>query len=73
MLESPDGPAGVILDQSNWQLTDPLQLTAAMQVYISQPTLLAEHQKRAALAFEKFRMKHCLAAYEALFQQATHS
>ena len=73
MLESPDGLAGVILDQSNWQLTDPVQLTTAMEAYITQPALLAEHQQRAAVAFEKFRMKYCLASYEALFHQAIQS
>lgn len=70
MLESAAGPAGIVLDQANWQLTDPNQLTEAMRAYLTQPALLAEHQLRAALAFEKFRMKYCLAAYENLFQQA---
>ncbi|AHJ96410.1 glycosyltransferase family 4 protein [Hymenobacter swuensis] len=70
MLESEAGLAGVVLDQANWQLTDPNQLTEAMRAYLTQPALLVEHQHRAPLAFEKFRMKHCLAAYEDLFQQA---
>jgi glycosyltransferase involved in cell wall biosynthesis len=70
MLESSEGLAGVVLDQANWALTDPAQLTEAMRAYLTQPALLAEHQRRAALAFEKFRMKYCLAAYENLFYQA---
>ncbi|MBD2766415.1 glycosyltransferase family 4 protein [Hymenobacter sp. BT664] len=67
MLESVEGPAGVILDQANWQLSDPNQLTEAMRAYLINPALLAEHKRRAVLAFEKFRMQHCLAAYENLF------
>ncbi|MFD2786687.1 glycosyltransferase family 4 protein [Hymenobacter rubripertinctus] len=70
MLASEEGLAGVLLDQANWQLTDPGQLTEAMRAYLTQPALLAEHEQRAPQAFEKFRMKHCLAAYEELFQQA---
>ena len=70
MLASDAGLAGVLLEQANWQLTDPAQLTEAMRAYLTQPDLLEEHQQRAPLAFEKFRMKHCLAAYEELFQQA---
>ena len=69
MLESVQGLAGVLLDQANWQLTDPNQLTEAMRVYLTQPLLLAEHQRRALLAFEKFRMDHCLVAYEELFHR----
>ncbi|MBT2558542.1 glycosyltransferase family 4 protein [Hymenobacter sp. ISL-91] len=70
MLESEAGLAGVVLDQANWQLTDPGQLTEAIRDYLTQPALLAEHQRRATLAFEKFRMIHCLGAYEELFRQA---
>ncbi|WP_426060759.1 glycosyltransferase family 4 protein [Hymenobacter sp. B1770] len=70
MLESADGLAGVIIEQANWQLTNPVQLTEAMYAYLTNAGLLAEHQRRALLAFEKFRMKYCLAAYESLFEQA---
>ena len=70
MLASPAGLAGVLIDQANWQLTDPGQLTAAMRAYLTQPELLAEHQRRAEQAFEKFRMKYCIAAYEDLFARA---
>lgn len=73
MLESIDGLAGVVLDQANWQLTDPRQLTEAMRTYLTDAGLLAEHTRRAPLAFEKFRMKYCLVAYERLFQQAQAS
>ncbi|HEX8348801.1 MAG TPA: glycosyltransferase family 4 protein [Hymenobacter sp.] len=69
MLESIEGPAGVLLDQANWQLSDPNQLTEAMRAYLTHPALLTEHKRRAALAFEKFRMQHCLTAYENLFSQ----
>ena len=70
MIESVDGPAGMILDQAGWRLTEPEQLTTAMQQYLTQPVLLAEHRQRARLAFEKFRMKHCILAYEQIFQKA---
>lgn len=73
MLESADGLAGILLDQANWQLTDPRQLTEAMRTYLTDAVLLAEHTRRAPLAFEKFRMKYCLASYEYLFQQAQAS
>ena len=69
MLESELGPAGIILDQNDWQLTEPNQLTWAMQTYLTKPKLLAEHQQRAVLASEKFRMKYCLTAYEELFKE----
>ena len=70
MIDSADGSAGVVIDQAEGRLTDPQQLTAAMQQYLTQPILLAEHRRRAGLAFEKFRMKHCILAYEQMFQQA---
>ncbi|MCC3155067.1 glycosyltransferase family 4 protein [Hymenobacter sp. BT770] len=73
MLTSTEGLAGVLLEQANWRLTDPNQLTEAMHAYIIQPELLAEHKHRASLAFEKFRMKYCLIAYEELFQSAIQS
>ena len=69
MLESEEGPMGIVLDQANWELADPNQLTEAMRAYLTQPSLLAEHQRRALLAFEKFSMKTCLATYEELFEQ----
>jgi len=71
MLESEQGPVGVVLDQANWELTDPNQLTEAMRAYLTQPSLLAEHQRRATLILEKFSMKTCMAAYEELFEQVS--
>ncbi|RFP66721.1 glycosyltransferase [Hymenobacter lapidiphilus] len=69
MLASKAGLASVLLEQANWQLTDPRHLTEAMRAYLTQPALLEEHQQRATLAFEKFRMSHCLRQYEEVFQQ----
>ena len=70
MLTSPTGLAGVIIDQANWQLTNPDQLTEAMRAYLVRPALLAEHSQRAGLAFEKFEMARCVQAYEQLFTEA---
>lgn len=69
MLETTAGIAGILLDQANYRLTDPSQLTRAMQAYLTQPALLAEHQRRAVLAFGKFRMSYCLRQYEDIFRQ----
>jgi glycosyltransferase involved in cell wall biosynthesis len=70
MLATDTGPAGILLDQANWQLTRPEQLTEAMHTYLTQPALLAEHSSRAALAFRKFDMSHCVAAYVGLYKTA---
>lgn len=70
MLDSAEGVAGVVLEQAHGQLSDPAQLTEAMRAYLDQSGLLAEHQRRAPFAFEKFRMKYCRGAYENIFQQA---
>ena len=70
MLESPAGLAGILIDQANWQLTDPEQLTEALNMYLTQPTILVEHAHRAVQAFDKFRMAKCVSAYEAVFATA---
>jgi glycosyltransferase involved in cell wall biosynthesis len=70
MLDVPgQGLAGVLLEQSKQGLTNPEALTAAMQAYIEAPLLLADHKALAAQCFDKFRMDHCVAAYEAIFAQ----
>jgi glycosyltransferase involved in cell wall biosynthesis len=70
MLETEQGLAGVILDQANWQLTDPTQLTEALRAYLVDPARLQHHSQVARLAFEKFRMDRCVAAYLRFYQQA---
>jgi len=70
MLESPAGLAGILIDQANWQLTNPEQLTEALNIYLTQPLVLAEHAQRAVQAFDKFRMAKCVAAYERVFAAA---
>ncbi|WBA41975.1 glycosyltransferase family 4 protein [Hymenobacter canadensis] len=69
MLAAAGGTAGMLVEQVNHQLLDPTQLTEAMRLYLTQPTLLAEHQDRASLAFDKFRMPYCLQQYEQVFRQ----
>jgi glycosyltransferase involved in cell wall biosynthesis len=70
MLESSAGPAGVIIDQAGWKITNPEQLTQAMRNYVINPELLREHQLRAVLAFAKFRMEQCVAAYTSLYSES---
>jgi glycosyltransferase involved in cell wall biosynthesis len=71
MLDVPGkGLAGVLLGQNGQGLQDPSALTVAMRSYITSPTLLDAHSTLARQCFEKFRMEHCVAAYEAVFAQA---
>jgi glycosyltransferase involved in cell wall biosynthesis len=63
------GEAGVLLEQNGHGLTQPEQLTEAMQRYVREPTLLADHKLLARQCFEKFRMDKCVAAYEQIFNQ----
>ena len=71
MLEVPgQGLAGVLIEQNGRGLSKPDTLTAAMRAYIVSPNLLAQHKKRVAICFEKFRMERCVAAYETMFVQA---
>ena len=70
MLDVPgEGLAGMLMEQDGRGLTDPAALTAALRAYAAQPDLLAMHKARAMQCFEKFRMEHCVAAYESLFRQ----
>ncbi|WP_400192017.1 glycosyltransferase family 4 protein [Hymenobacter sp. B81] len=72
MLESPAGLAGMLLEAGlDWHRTDPGQLTRAMRAYLADAALLEEHRHRAQLAFDKFRMERCIAAYEQIFDRAT--
>ena len=69
MLLCEQGLAGILVDQANWQLTEPAQLTAAMHTYLTQPAELARHRALAPLAFRKFDMDTCVAAYQDLYEQ----
>ncbi|MVN78989.1 glycosyltransferase [Hymenobacter sp. HMF4947] len=74
MLAVPTGGiAGVLLDQNGNGLTEPAALTAAIQEYLTNQPLLAAHRALAAQCFEKFRMAHCVAAYEEFFDKAQYS
>jgi glycosyltransferase involved in cell wall biosynthesis len=68
MLATPDGLAGVLLDQDSRGLTQPEKLTQAMQAYIADKALLAAHRQLAQQCFDKFKMSHCIAAYEQMFE-----
>ncbi|GAB3579746.1 glycosyltransferase family 4 protein [Hymenobacter daeguensis] len=68
MLETDQGLAGVVLDQADWRLTDPAQLTAALRAYLLDPALLRQHSQLAERAFEKFRMDRCVAAYLKMYR-----
>jgi glycosyltransferase involved in cell wall biosynthesis len=71
MLDVPgQGLAGILLEQNGQGLRDPAALTAAMRGYLSEPALLEAHRALVQQCFEKFRMAHCVAAYEAMFAQA---
>ncbi|MBO2009520.1 glycosyltransferase family 4 protein [Hymenobacter negativus] len=70
MLKTEQGLAGVVLDQANWQLTNPMQLTEALRTYLREPALLRHHSQLAELAFEKFRMDRCVAAYVKMYQRS---
>jgi glycosyltransferase involved in cell wall biosynthesis len=70
MLEVPgQGLAGVLIEQNGRGLSNPDALTAALQVYLTSASLLAQHKALAALCFDKFRMERCVAAYETMFAQ----
>jgi glycosyltransferase involved in cell wall biosynthesis len=70
MLAVPgQGMAGALVEQNAQGLTDPAALTAAMRTYLTDPARLAAHRELARQCFDKFRMAHCIAAYEALFAQ----
>lgn len=70
MLKSAKGLAGVIVDQANWQLTDPAQLTEALRGYLIDPARLHHHSELAHLAFDQFRMDRCVAEYLAFYRLA---
>ena len=68
MLEVPgQGLAGVLIEQNGRGLSNPDALTAALQAYLTSASLLARHKVLAALCFDKFRMEHCVTAYETMF------
>ncbi|MFC7670062.1 glycosyltransferase family 4 protein [Hymenobacter humi] len=59
--------AGKLIEQNGHGLTTPDELTQAMEDYLLQPQLLVAHRQLAQQCFDKFRMEHCVAAYEELF------
>ena len=59
--------AGQLIEQNGRALTNPDELTLAMESYLTQPLLLAAHRALAQQCFDKFRMERCVAAYEKLF------
>lgn len=63
------GLAGVLIEQDGQGLTDPAALTVAMRAYLDDLGLLAAHKLLAQQCFDKFRMKHCVVAYEQLFDK----
>ena len=64
--------AGKIIEQNGYGLTNPDELTQAMENYVVQPQLLAAHCLLAQKCFDKFRMKHCVAAYEEIFSNCVN-
>lgn len=71
MLAVPgQGLAGVLVEQNGRGLSDPAALTAAMRAYLTDAALLQAHQQLARQCFDKFTMERCVAAYEAIFNQA---
>jgi glycosyltransferase involved in cell wall biosynthesis len=70
MLEIPgQGIAGVLLEQSGQGLVNPAAFTSALQAYLTDTALLGKHRELAHQCFDKFQMKRCVAAYEAMFEQ----
>lgn len=68
MMSAPDGQlAGKLLDFDPKGISV-TQLTACLREYDKNRPLLAEHGKLAELAFEKFDMELCAAAYENAYQ-----
>lgn len=65
--------AGKLIAQNGRGLTTPAELTQAMEDYIIQPKLLVSHRILAEQCFVKFRMEHCVAAYEELFSTCVKS
>jgi glycosyltransferase involved in cell wall biosynthesis len=70
MLETDQGLAGMLLDQADWKLTAPQQLTHAIERYATDAALLGHHSELASLAFEKFKMDRCVASYGEMFNSA---
>ena len=75
MLEVPGHTelAGKLIAQNGRGLTNPDELTQAMEDYMVRPQLLASHRLLAQQCFDKFRMVHCVAAYEELFATCVSS
>lgn len=65
--------AGKLIEQNGSGLTNPDELTQAMECYLAHPKLLAAHHILAQQCFDKFRMEYCVAAYEELFSTCVNS
>ena len=69
MAGEPTESAGLLIDfPAAGQQADPQQLYAALRRYATDAELLQRHQALALLAFRKFSMSRCVAAYEALYE-----
>ncbi|MDB5270505.1 MAG: hypothetical protein JWP58_3545 [Hymenobacter sp.] len=67
--DEPTESAGFLIDfPPAGQQADPQQLYAALRRYATDADLLQRHQELALLAFRKFSMSRCVAAYEALYE-----
>ena len=67
-VESMAEKAGILIDfPAAKQAADAEQLYEALRRYMLEPALLERHRELAHLAFRKFSMSRCVAAYEELY------
>jgi len=64
----PTESAGILIDfPTTGQQADPHQLYVALRRYATNAEYICRHKELALLAFRKFSMSRCVAAYEALY------
>jgi L-malate glycosyltransferase len=69
MLTEREQLAGILVDLDRDGHPNIQSLTDAMLAYINDRNLLNDHSQLARLAFEKFKVEHCILEYEKLFSQ----
>ncbi|PSB59044.1 glycosyltransferase family 4 protein [Chamaesiphon polymorphus] len=69
MLTDREQLAGILIDLDRDGRPSIKSLSNAMLAYIEDRNLLVNHSQQAHLAFEKFRIEHCVLEYEKLFSQ----
>jgi L-malate glycosyltransferase len=67
MLDYQGERAGVLIDLDETGKVDVSAFTTAMLIYVHSTDLIDKHSQLAYLAFDKFRLEHCIKEYKTLF------